>query len=138
MIAAIRADCGNVERPPIATYRFFRESTVYYAGHPVTKCDYGATANHNARQELQHFLAKPRPSYVITTDEYVRELEKCFPGQFQTIFQQRRFLSPKESDEMVVLRRGAGGWPAAKMISVALTRRPAYYYSARWRLSQQR
>ena len=102
MIAAIRADSGDTASVPIATYRFFRESTVYYAGHPVTRCEDDAGANRSAHQSLQEFLAKSPRSYVITTSEYQREIEKRFPGQLRVLFRQRRFLA-RDQDEMVVL-----------------------------------
>jgi len=123
MIAAIRADCetrdmavgkGSADQshgrpspeiglapfsPPIATYRFFRESTVFYAGYPVTTCD--EAANRSARQDLREFLAKPNRSYVITTDEYTSEIDRDFPGRFHVLFRHPCFLRP---GEMVVLR----------------------------------
>jgi 4-amino-4-deoxy-L-arabinose transferase-like glycosyltransferase len=125
MIAAIRADyekpaSGQREKkgdrgqsrslpkkgtsspaPPIATYGFFRESTVFYAGHPVTTCDDNLRADQSARQALQEFLAQADRSYVITTNEYTAEIDKSFPGRFQVIFRQPCFLRPME---MVVLR----------------------------------
>ena len=100
--------------PPIATYGFFRESTVFYAGHPVTTCDDHPGANRSARQELQEFLAKSNRSYVITTNEFTAEIDKDFPGRFQVIFRQPCFLRPME---MVVLRternKGESGCEAA-------------------------
>ncbi len=123
MIAAIRADCEKQDMvagrksadksdgrpaeeiglapfsPPIATYRFFRESTVFYAGYPVTTCD--DSANRSARQDLREFLAKSQRSYVITTDEYTSEIDRDFPGRFQVLLRQPCFLRP---GEMVVLR----------------------------------
>jgi 4-amino-4-deoxy-L-arabinose transferase-like glycosyltransferase len=87
--------------PPIATYGFFRESTVFYAGYPVTTCDDNLRVNQSARQELQDFLAKSNRSYVITTDEYVGEINKAFPGRFQVLFRHPCFLRPME---MIVLR----------------------------------
>jgi len=135
MIAAIRADWKAkytpvdtvpLSAPPIATYRFFRESTVFYAGYPVTKCDNDEQAGRSAREELRAFVARSgtgpffggrtssanRPSaenmdlspsvpvYVITTDEYAAEINQALPGVFREIFRQRRFLGP---GEMVVL-----------------------------------
>jgi 4-amino-4-deoxy-L-arabinose transferase-like glycosyltransferase len=101
--------------PPIATYGFFRESTVFYAGHPVTTCDDHPRANRSARQELQEFLAKSNRSYVITTNEYTAEIDKDFPGRFQVIFRQPCFLRPME---MVVLRternEGESGAPGSR------------------------
>ena len=119
MIAAIRADDGTKEPEvisPIATYRFFRESTVFYARHPVTVCDDDPSTKQTAQEALANFLAKSKSpskrSYVITTDEYEREIAKAFPDQFTPIFRQRRFLAP---GEMVVLRHeeGNGTTPAS-------------------------
>jgi hypothetical protein len=109
MIAAIRADWKAkytpvdtvpLSAPPIATYRFFRESTVFYAGCPVTKCDNDEQAGRSAREELRAFVAKSGGAYVITTDEYAAEIAAAFPGVFREILRQRRFLGP---GEMVVL-----------------------------------
>ncbi len=99
MIAAIQKDCKTLH-PPIATYRFFRESTVYYAGRPVTRCEGDREA---ALKELADFLAKPGRSYVITTDRQECEIVEAFPGRLRVIFRHPRFLAP---GEMVVLRRG--------------------------------
>jgi 4-amino-4-deoxy-L-arabinose transferase-like glycosyltransferase len=96
--------------PPIATYGFFRESTVFYAGHPVTTCDDNKAANQSARQELGDFLARSDRSYVITTDEYAAEIDKNFPDRFRVIFRQPCFLRPME---MVVLRTENGGGRAS-------------------------
>jgi 4-amino-4-deoxy-L-arabinose transferase-like glycosyltransferase len=109
MIAAIRADSKAkhppadtvlLSAPPIATYRFFRESTVFYAGYPVTKCDNDEQAGRSAREELRAFVANSGGAYVITTDEYAAEIAAAFPGVFREILRQRRFLGP---GEMVVL-----------------------------------
>ena len=114
MMAAIRADEGEAgsshkrgQTPfpmsPIATYDFFRESTVFYAGKPVTKCNDDKAAGHTARQALAEFLAKPGRSYVITTDDNVPKIEKAFPGELKEIHRERRFLA---DGEMVVFRHG--------------------------------
>ena len=89
MMAAICADENRVRTAssslaplsPIATYDFFRESTVFYGGKPVTKCDDDEATGRTAQQALAEFLAKPGRSYVITTDEYEPEIEKAFPGR---------------------------------------------------------
>jgi 4-amino-4-deoxy-L-arabinose transferase-like glycosyltransferase len=71
MMAAIRAERGNTARVPIATYRFFRESTGFSADHgpsdPVAICD--------NPDQLRRFLAESERGYVITTNEYKRELD---------------------------------------------------------------
>jgi len=104
MIAAIRADSPQSARPPIATYRFFRESTVCYAGYSVTRCDENQPEGRSAREELARFIAGADRSYVITTDEYESEINEAFPGKFRVIFRHRRFLGP---GEMVVLGMGS-------------------------------
>lgn len=101
MTAAIRADAPESALPPIATYRFFRESTVYYTGYPVTKCDDNTAAGQSARKSLEEFLKQRTKAYVITTDEYEKEIAGAFPGRLSVIFRQRRFLGP---GEMIVLR----------------------------------
>jgi hypothetical protein len=102
MIAAIRAHekGASLMIPPIATYRFFRESTVCYAGHPVTRCEGDDDA---AYREMKTFLDRSPHSYVITTDEREPELNRQFPGRFKPIFRQPCFLS---NGEMVVLAAG--------------------------------
>ena len=87
MIAAIRADwAGKGDRPPIATYQFFRESTVFYAGHPVTRCEDDRATGRSAQQQLDIFARTSNGRfYVITTDECAREINKAFPGKFREI-----------------------------------------------------
>ncbi len=109
MMAAIRADEGDANEnrfgvaSPVAAYRFFRESTVFYAGHPVTRCVEDPSAGRSARKELKKFIARHDRSYVVTTDEDAREIAKYFPGVFQEIHREPRFLA---HGEMVVLRVG--------------------------------
>ncbi len=115
MMDAIRADyvgqVGNLSNtsnsgqvdnlsyvPPIATYRFFRESTVYYAGHPVTRCE---GDRQTALATLGEFLDQPGPVYIIATDRQEGEIMEAFGGRLQVIFRHPRFLSP---GEMVVFR----------------------------------
>ena len=102
MMAAIRADSPGASAAAIATYRFFRESTVFYAGYPVTRCDEGATGG-SALSALREFLAQPSPAYVITTDAHEQEVLQAFPDKLRVIFRQPRFLA---RGEMVVLRGG--------------------------------
>jgi 4-amino-4-deoxy-L-arabinose transferase-like glycosyltransferase len=89
---------------PIATYCFFRESTVFYGGKPVTKCDENGPRGGTAPQSLAQFFAEnPGRSYVITTDEHKTELEKAFPGRLHLIHQEPRFLA---DGKMVIFRHG--------------------------------
>lgn len=106
IMAAIRADCGADAAeplPPIAAYCFFRESTVYYAGHPITMCDTDEATNRSAVEDLRAFADRWPRCYVVTTAEYLPEIEKQLPKRFEEIFRQRRLLDP---GEMVVLRAG--------------------------------
>jgi 4-amino-4-deoxy-L-arabinose transferase-like glycosyltransferase len=104
MMAAICADEeGGVKlQSPIATYRFFRWSTVFYAGKPVTACDNEADGR-SAQQELAAFLAQPTRSYVITTDEYEPEIKKAFGDRLKVIHREPQFLA---DGEMVIFRHG--------------------------------
>lgn len=96
MMAAIRADGRDPAHVPIATYRFFRESTVFYADHPpddpVAVCD--------NPDDLRDFFARSGQGYVITTNEYENELSLEFPGKLRVVFRQPCFL---REGEMVVL-----------------------------------
>ena len=89
LLAMIRGD--SAEPAPICAYRFFRQSMVYYAGHPVQCCD--------NPEQLQQFLDKNPQAYVITLDKYEAEVEGRHPGVFRELARERRFLA---SDEMVV------------------------------------
>ena len=60
----------------------------------MTECDNDAGANRSARHELEQFLANSERSYVITNDEYERELAEQFPGRLRLIFSRPRFLAP--------------------------------------------
>ena len=105
MMAAICADEKGGVKPqsPIATYRFFRESTVFYSGKPVTKCDDGGADGRSAQQELAAFLARPTRSYVITTNEYEAEIKKAFGDRLKVIHREPQFLA---DGEMVIFRQG--------------------------------
>jgi 4-amino-4-deoxy-L-arabinose transferase-like glycosyltransferase len=104
MMAAICADeRGGVQpQSPIATYRFFRWSTVFYAGKPVTTCDNEADGR-SAQQELAAFLARPTRSYVITTNEHEAEIKKAFGDRLKVIHREPQFLA---DGEMVIFRHG--------------------------------
>jgi 4-amino-4-deoxy-L-arabinose transferase-like glycosyltransferase len=98
MLAAIRADGSEPATIPLATYRFFRESTVYYAhravDRPVTVCD--------SMEQLRRFLDQSDHAYVITKSEYEAEIRAGFAGRIRVIDRQRRFLG--DGDDMLVLR----------------------------------
>jgi hypothetical protein len=105
MMAVICADEKGGVNPvsPIATYCFFRESTVFYGGKPVTRCDNDEVTGRVAQQELAQFLAKPGRSYVITTNEYEPEITKAFADRLRVIHRERCFMA---DGEMVIFRHG--------------------------------
>jgi hypothetical protein len=98
---------------PIATYGLFRESTVFYAGQPVARCSDDPAKGLSAHKLLTEFLAQHERQrcYVITSRSEDREdddeakIDQAFPGVFEEIFRQWRFLEP-EGSEMVILRAG--------------------------------
>jgi 4-amino-4-deoxy-L-arabinose transferase-like glycosyltransferase len=94
--------------PQMAGFRFLQASMVYYAGESLPEC--------NNIDELRRFLAdSPRP-FIVTTDEFLPEIERAFPGEFHVLAQQPRFLRPKV--EILVLSRNDSIAPprvAAKM-----------------------
>ena len=98
-MAAICADENGEVKPrsPIATYGFFRWSTVFYAGKPVTTCDDDEATGRSAKQVLARFLAEADRSYVITTDEYEPELKKAFGDWLKLIHGELRFLPDGEN-----------------------------------------
>jgi 4-amino-4-deoxy-L-arabinose transferase-like glycosyltransferase len=101
LVAAIEADSQSASAP-IATFRYFRESIVHYAGHPVSKCN--DDGDRSAPEKLQAFLANPRPSYVVTITEHLPGLEKEYGGQYREIFRQRCFGDPDPKSALVVLK----------------------------------
>jgi len=96
LFSQIRGD--STEPAPVCAYRFFRQSMVYYAGHPVQYCD--------TPEELQQFLQQESHTYIITLDKYEMEVEHKLPGKFRVLARERRFLA---TDEMVVLAPAAQG-----------------------------
>jgi 4-amino-4-deoxy-L-arabinose transferase-like glycosyltransferase len=92
--------------PPIATYLFFRESTVFYAGYPMTRCEDDPAQGRTALQQIGELRSKSPVLYIITNDDddhHVAQLIKAYPGRLHEIFRQRRFLGP---GDMVILRSG--------------------------------
>ncbi len=89
LLALIHGD--GADTAPICAYRFFRQSMVYYAGHPVQCCD--------NPEQLQQFLDQAPQAYVITLDKYQAEVDGKHPGRFRELARQQRFLA---TDQMVV------------------------------------
>ncbi len=101
LVAAIAADSRS-DSAPIATFRYFRESIVHEAGHPVAKCN--DDGGRSAPDKLRDFLANQGPSYVVTITEHLPGLEKDYPGRYREIFRERCFGDPNPKSEVVVLR----------------------------------
>ncbi len=93
LFAAFHARGANVG--DLVTYRFFRESYVYYAGQPVSHC--GSFA------ELSAKAAAEGPLKVLTLNKYEGEIHEAFPGQFEILAREPRFLHPDET--VVILAR---------------------------------
>ncbi len=68
----------------LVAYRYFRESFVYYTGGPVARC--------HSPEDLQEFLSTSDNAYVFTVDEHEKLLQEKFPGQFEVVARQPRFL----------------------------------------------
>src|SRR3972149_3702592 len=92
LLAEIRSDSSA--SAPVCAYRFFRQSMVFYAGHPVEYCD--------TPDELQQFIETAPDAYIITLDKYEEEINHQHPDQFRVLARQQRFLA---TDNMVVLVR---------------------------------
>ncbi len=100
-MAAIRKDWGKDSPAPIASYYFFRESMVYYAGYPITRCEDDPRNERSARQDLEALLKQSPRVYVITTNDNEALLKKDFPGRFNELLRQHRFLAPP-NDELIL------------------------------------
>jgi 4-amino-4-deoxy-L-arabinose transferase-like glycosyltransferase len=106
LFAQIRQD--GPESAPVCAYRFFRQSMVYYAGHPVSYC--------LTPEDLRQFLENSPQAYIITLDKYMGEIECQYPGLFRVLARQRRFLA---TDEMVVLAVSNQTKPAQTATKIA-------------------
>lgn len=96
MIALIRSDCPGEHQ--LASYRFFRQSMVYYGQQPVELCD--------EVSQLRKFLAASTHPYIFTLDKYEAEIRKAFPEDLYVLTRERRFAHHR--DEMLVLARRPG------------------------------
>jgi 4-amino-4-deoxy-L-arabinose transferase-like glycosyltransferase len=95
LLADVHSQCpGN---PQLASFRFIRESLVYYAGEPVTLC--------NSPEELRAFLDRSDCPYVMTVDEQEEAIRRLFPGELTVVARRPRFL---HEGEVVVLARRPG------------------------------
>jgi hypothetical protein len=80
-------------------YRFLQKSYVFYAGRPLP-C-------FNDDASLRRFLVASPYAYVFVNTESLAELEAAFPGQFEVLIRQRRFL--RQEDVFVLAHRGPSG-----------------------------
>jgi len=93
-VLAARRHAANPDRLELASFRYFRESFVYYSGEPVERI--------HEIKDLERFLRRSRRPFVITTDEHEAQLREAFPGQLRVLTRHARFLEP---GEVVVLAR---------------------------------
>lgn len=98
---ALAAELEKVASGPyrLAAYRYFRESFVYYTGHPVQRC--------HSTDDLEKFLSSSDDAYVFTVDEHVKLLDEEFPGQFEVVARHPRFLG--KGDVVLLGRRRLDG-----------------------------
>lgn len=94
LAAALRKTASGEFR--LAAYRYFRESFVYYTGGPVARC--------HSPEDLQKILSAGDDTYVFTVEEHEKLLEEQFPGQFEVVARQPRFLG---RGDVVLLGRRA-------------------------------
>jgi len=86
----------------LAAYRFFRESFAFYFGRPIPRCQ-GTDA-------LASFLGHAERPYVLTTDEYLDEIERAFPGRLHVVARRPRFLKRGELVLLAPADRGKLRW----------------------------
>ncbi|MGW8258317.1 MAG: hypothetical protein ACWGMZ_12595, partial [Thermoguttaceae bacterium] len=90
LCSEIRADGG--QNAAVCAYRFFRQSMVFYAGHPISYC--------KTPEELDNFLTESPQAYIITLEKYAAEIAAVHPSPLRELTRQRRFLA---TDNMIVL-----------------------------------
>jgi 4-amino-4-deoxy-L-arabinose transferase-like glycosyltransferase len=99
LMAAMMRDCRESHQdaaPQLAGYRFLQASTVYYAGGPVPE--------YNNTDALRAFFASAGQPYIVTTSEFLPELEHCWPGGFREVARMPEFLhKSKAAVEVVVV-----------------------------------
>jgi len=84
-----RAESGPLE---LASFRFFRESFVYYTGARVERI--------HREKDLDAFLARSAHPFVITTDEHEPMIRRRYGGRVRVLQRQQRFL---DTGQLVVL-----------------------------------
>jgi len=76
----------------LATFRFFRESFVYYTGSRIERMD--------EEKDLDAFLARSRRPFIITTNEHEAAIRRHCPDRFHAVLRRQRFL---DKGRLVVL-----------------------------------
>ena len=69
--------------PPIATYGFFRESTVFYAGHPVTTCDDNLSRISRPGRSYRNSWRSRTARTSLPPTNARRRLRRVFPAAFR-------------------------------------------------------
>ncbi len=85
-----KASDGPLE---LASFRFFRESFVYYTGTHVERI--------HKEEDLDAFVRRSKHPFIITTDEHAPMIRQRFNGRFHVLNRQQRFLDTRE---LVVLQ----------------------------------
>jgi 4-amino-4-deoxy-L-arabinose transferase-like glycosyltransferase len=94
---AAQMDGASPGQRQIASFRFLRQSLVFYTGQPIRVFQ--------RIEDLEAFLdASPNP-LVITVDEHLQALQGRFPGRFREMARRPRFLHP---GEVIVLAHRPG------------------------------
>jgi hypothetical protein len=86
-----RAEAGPLE---LASFRFFRESFVYYTGARVARI--------HEEKDLDAFVRRSKHPFVITTDEHEQQIRRRFGGRLRVLYREQRFL---DKGQLVVLHR---------------------------------
>ncbi len=83
--------------PDLMTYRFRRESFVFYAGQVIPHCRDAA--------QLSALLERSKHPCIITGSEHEEEIDRVFAGEFSVLARQPKFL--RRGDVVVLVRRAA-------------------------------
>lgn len=89
LLADIHGHCPG--DPEIATFRFIRESLVFYSGRQVEFCSSG--------DQVRRFLDGSQCPYIVTIDDHEPAIDELFGEELAVVARRPRFL---RSGEVVV------------------------------------
>ena len=113
LMAEIRQRCPGPCQ--MATYRFRRQSLVFYAAEPVPL--------YRELDDLEEMLDRADQPVILTTNEREAELHERFPGRFHVLTERDRFLRPGEAVVVLTTRPGANALRTADRASGPAKRR---------------